>query len=282
MNIEFIYMKELESFVQILMLGFVLSLPVCYLVESLKATEIKAGWFYFIASILISAGFGLGFADTFTEMNLSEGIWLAVCLWLGSQGFYEKLKASDGMLGKMFVSVSDMIEKAEPLPEEEPEKDFLIFPVNYVGITTPYSSKHPAVDFGFSSEYGGKNQPIIAPSDMEIVAVGNSAVIGRNIRAYATINGEKYTYRFIHLSDTSVEQGQKVKKGEVIGKMGDTGSSSEGFHLHFDIWKGHTADLSSSSQRYAKSVDPLEMCYLTKDQIVGEDTDKKYNIMRVK
>ena len=280
MNIEFIYMKELESFIQILMLGFVLSLPVCYLVESLKATEIKAGWFYFIASILISAGFGLGFADTFTEMNLSEGIWLAVCLWLGSQGFYEKLKTSDGMLGKMFVSVSDMIEKAEPMPEEEPEKDFLIFPVNYVGITTPYSSKHPAIDFGFSSSNGGKNQPIIAPSDMEVVEFGNSAVIGRYIRAYATINGVKYTYRFIHLSDTNVEKGQKVKKGEVIGKMGNTGTESNGYHLHFDIWNGHTEDLSGSSQRYAKSINPLTVCYLTEGQTVGDVTDEKYTIMR--
>ena len=282
MTIEFIYMKELEAFLQILVLGFVLSLPVCYAVESLKSSGIKAGWVYFLASMIISGAFGMGFAETFTEMTIYEAVFLSVCLWLGSQGFYEKLKVSDSWLGKSFVSLSERFGTVtdEKKVEEIKDEDFLIFPVNYVGITTPYSSKHPAIDFGFSSAHGGKYQPIIAPSDMEIVAVGESDSIGKYIRAYATINGGKYTYRFIHMSATSVEKGDKVSQGTTIGKMGDTGSTSNGYHLHFDIWEGHTADLSGSSQRYTKSVNPLEMCYLVEGQIVGDETGKKYEILK--
>ena len=282
MSIEFTYMNELEAFLQILVLGFVLSLPVCYAVESLKSTEIKSGWFYLLASVLISAGFGMGFAETFTDMTMSEAIFLSVCLWLGSQGFYEKLKESDGFIGKSFVSLTERFDynNTEKEPEAGKQADYLIFPVNYVGITTDYSSKHPAIDFGFSSSNGGKNQPIIAPSDMEVVAVGESTAIGKYVRAYATVNGEKYTYRFIHLSETSVSKGEKVKKGAVIGKMGDTGTESNGYHLHFDIWEGHTEDLSGSSQRYAKSINPLTVCYLTEGQTVGDVTDEKYTIMR--
>lgn len=365
MTIEFIYMSELEAFLQILVLGFVLSLPVCYAVESLKSSGITKGWFYSLASIVISGLFGMCFAKTFTEMSTCEAIFLSVCLWLGSQGFYEKLEASDSWIGKSFVSLSERFgvkeeEKVEeviqqeiklPDPEErdiaktqlkvlvkdlrvrkepngevlgyatkngfysvsglvekdgikwfnvdgcfigdsgdgdikvfavgeEDEEEFLIFPVNYIGITTDYSSAHPAIDFGFSSTNLGKHQPIIAPSDMEIVAVGESEAIGKYVRAYATVNGEKLTYRFIHMSATSVSKGDKVEKGTQIGKMGDTGTECNGYHLHFDIWKGHTADLSGSSQRYAKSINPLEVCYLVEGQTVGDETDKKFKILK--
>ncbi len=377
MTIEFIYMKELESFLQILVLGFVLSLPVCYAVESLKSSGIAKAWFYFAASIVISAGFGMGFAYAFTEMTIYEAIFLSACLWLGSQGFYEKLNVSDSWLGKSFISLSErfqdkskeetvpevevpaakeeeVIPEAEikmPEPEEreltkaqlkvlvkdlrvrkepggevlgyatkdgfysfsglleangitwfnvggcyigdsgdgdikvfavgqEDKEEYLIHPVNYVGISTDFSSKHPAIDYGFSSTKLGKNQPIIAPSDMEVVAVGEGEAIGKYVRAYATVNGEKLTYRFIHMSATSVSKGDKVKQGEQIGKMGDTGTECNGYHLHFDIWKGHTEDLSGSSQRYAKSINPLEVCYLVDGQTVGDETDVKYKILK--
>ncbi len=361
-------MKELENFIQILILGMVLSMPVCFAVESLKATEITKKWFYLLASALISAFFGMGYAVTFTQMNIYESICLSVCLWLGSQGFYEKLKDSDGILGKMFTSVSDM---GENKPAEEPEEiietpeiptlpqaekrdidkqqikvtvsnlrvrtapvdgeilgyaekggfysfsevteqedikwykvgsayigddgtgdikvfnegeedeDFLIFPVNYVGISGGFTKDHPAIDFGYSSAHGGKNQPIIAPSDMKVTKVGEGSVIGKYILAHATVGGKEYTYRFIHLSSYSVSKGDTVKKGEKIGKMGDTGSSSGGYHLHFDIWNGHVGDLAGSSGRYDASVNPLSVCHLAEGQIVGDETDKKYKILRV-
>lgn len=364
MTIEFLYFEEITSLLQIMLLGFVLSLPACFAVESFKSTGITKGWFYLALSMVISAMFGLGFAYAFTEMDLPESIWLAVCLWLGTQGFYEYLQKSDGFIGKLFVSLTERFglgENKQPeeeikavpeLPEAEKrdetkaqikilvsnlrirtapggeilgyaekdgfytyttsqvidgvtwynigtayigddgegdikifavgqkDEDYLIFPVNYVGITTGFSRDHPAIDFGFSSANGGKNQPIIAPSDMEVFAVGEGSAIGKYVRAHAVVNGEKLTYRFIHLSSYSVEKGDKIKRGEVIGKMGNTGSESNGYHLHFDIWKGHVEDLSNSSQRYEKSINPLIRCYLIKGQVVGDETDKKYIIKR--
>ncbi len=399
MNIEFIYFAELESFIQILILGMILSLPVCFIVEGVKATGITKPWFYFAMSILVSAGFGVGFAMTFTKMNIFEGAWLSVCLWLGSQGFYEKLKVSNGVLGKMFVSVSQIkkdneglgepelpeegdTEQTPPIEEDVPDtnvgdiqeelieedipviptlpqaekrdidkeqikvtvsnlrvrtapvdgeilgyaekggfytfseateqdgitwykvgsafigddgtgdikvfkegeedKDYLIFPVNYVGISGDFTKDHPAIDFGYSSAHGGKNQPIIAPSDMKITKVGEGSVIGKYILAHATVGGKEYTYRFIHLSSYSVSKGDTVKQGEKIGKMGDTGSSSGGYHLHFDVWNGHVGDIAGTSGRYDASVNPLTVCYLAEGQVVGDETDKKYKIMRAK
>jgi murein DD-endopeptidase MepM/ murein hydrolase activator NlpD len=51
--------------------------------------------------------------------------------------------------------------------------------------------------------------------------------------------GENRDYVFMHLQTDSirVEQGQRVKTGEWIGNVGNTGASF-GAHLHFEIWQG--------------------------------------------
>lgn len=43
----------------------------------------------------------------------------------------------------------------------------------------------------------------------------------------------KYTVRYAHLETTSLKAGDKIKTGEVVGIMGNTGQST-GAHLHID------------------------------------------------
>lgn len=47
-------------------------------------------------------------------------------------------------------------------------------------------------------------------------------------------SGSKYYYG--HMDKVLINGGQKVKKGQVIGTMGDSGSPGE-VHLHFEYWK---------------------------------------------
>lgn len=49
-------------------------------------------------------------------------------------------------------------------------------------------------------------------------------------------HGIFYT-RYLHLADNTVECGQAVAAGEIIGHMGTTGAST-GPHLHFDMFLG--------------------------------------------
>ncbi len=45
-----------------------------------------------------------------------------------------------------------------------------------------------------------------------------------------------YITKYYHLQKVEVKRGQKVLKGEVIGRLGSTGKST-GPHLHFEIVK---------------------------------------------
>ena len=47
-------------------------------------------------------------------------------------------------------------------------------------------------------------------------------------------SGSKYYYG--HMDKVLIKSGQRVKRGQVIGRMGDTGSPGQ-VHLHFEYWR---------------------------------------------
>jgi murein DD-endopeptidase MepM/ murein hydrolase activator NlpD len=49
-------------------------------------------------------------------------------------------------------------------------------------------------------------------------------------------HGYGYQTLYAHMSKTDVKRGQKVKRGDVIGQVGNTGKSS-GPHLHYEVIK---------------------------------------------
>lgn len=83
-----------------------------------------------------------------------------------------------------------------------------------------------------------------APTGTDIYATGDgvveSVVYRRNgYGKYIVINhGYGYKTLYAHLSKYKVSVGQKVKRGDVIGKVGNTGRST-GPHLHYEVIKNN-------------------------------------------
>lgn len=89
-------------------------------------------------------------------------------------------------------------------------------------------------------------------------------------------NGWRTTY--LHLSERSVKKGQSVKAGDIIGKVGITGTGrdSEAPHLHFGLIKNPAADINNPFERYANPLDfgPLAINSANEEQPAEKLTEQ--------
>lgn len=82
-----------------------------------------------------------------------------------------------------------------------------------------------------------------ASTGTDIYATGNGVVkhIEQSNRGYGNhviiSHGYGYETLYAHLSKISVRKGQSIKRGEVLGKVGSTGTSTAP-HLHYEVIKG--------------------------------------------
>jgi len=88
---------------------------------------------------------------------------------------------------------------------------------------------------------------IVAPRGKGVVATGDGIVtkVGRDQglgNAVFISHGFGLTTRYGHLSRAGVKPGQKVRRGEVVGYVGNTGRAT-GYHLHYEVREnGHPTD----------------------------------------
>lgn len=74
---------------------------------------------------------------------------------------------------------------------------------------------------------------VVAAGDGRVIMAGWKPVYGRTI---IIDHGEGITTKYAHNSSLLVEEGERVKKGQSIARMGSSGRST-GPHLHFTIFK---------------------------------------------
>lgn len=77
---------------------------------------------------------------------------------------------------------------------------------------------------------GGVGEPVEASAGGVVTLVGRNYVILGN--CIIVNHGEGLTSLYLHLSRVDVKEGQTVKPGQVIGRIGNTGAST-GPHLHY-------------------------------------------------
>ena len=73
---------------------------------------------------------------------------------------------------------------------------------------------------------------IIAPADGLIVSRGYDSQDGNFVKMD---HGHGFGTAYLHLSRIAVKQGARIKKGQIIGYVGDTGRST-GSHLHYSVF----------------------------------------------
>jgi murein DD-endopeptidase MepM/ murein hydrolase activator NlpD len=109
-------------------------------------------------------------------------------------------------------------------------------------------SFHAGVDFA-----GRVGTPIYATGDGVVISP-NSGMSGYG-RVVVINHGYSYKTLYAHLQRAIVKPGDRVKRGQIIGYLGNTGSST-GPHLHYEVIKG------------GQSVNPMNYIYssLTREE----------------
>ncbi len=104
------------------------------------------------------------------------------------------------------------------------------FPIRGARITSGYGQRwgrmHHGMDFG--AEVGHR---LFAVTDATVTTASYNSGLGYHLRI-TLADGTEVSYG--HLSKISVDEGDVVRSGAVIGRVGNSGSST-GAHLHFEV-----------------------------------------------
>ena len=152
---------------------------------------------------------------------------------LGSElNFSEKPEIVDSAL--MLIPENHLISLSDNIPSLAPIEGFISKRME--SVFSNVDNLHGGIDIVAS-----EGTPIRATSSGVVVFSGWTYEMGNLIIIY---HGDDYITHYGHNQQNIISRLDIVKKGDVIGYVGNTGISS-GPHLHFEIWKGD------------KSIDPL-------------------------
>ena len=143
-------------------------------------------------------------------------------------------------------------------------------PINGARLSSPFGNrKHPIL--GFTKHHNGTD--FAAPTGTPIMASGNGTVIkagwcGNGGNCGRIRHNSSYTTGYGHMSKIATRNGRRVRQGQIIGYVGNTGMST-GPHLHYTV---------SYNGKFVNS----QKLKLPSGKTLSGDERKKFEIQRIK
>ncbi len=143
------------------------------------------------------------------------------------------------------------------------------FGVKYIAFTQYYHSGHKAVDIPRHVTVDGKanpmaNENLYFPHEMKLTVNSYAKDYGYFIRGEYKDGKDTWRFSSGHFdSKPNLTVGKVYKRGEFMSKCGRLGSGSTGYHNHFVVEKNGVR------------VNPLDVCYVYPDQVVGSKEHAK-------
>lgn len=134
------------------------------------------------------------------------------------------------------------------------------WPTDSRRITSPFGPRwgdfHDGIDIGATTK-GVKGDNIYSVADGTVViSKVNGGGVTKGYGYYVAIKHNGFCTLYGHLQGLIVKVGQTVKAGQIIGKMGNTGTST-GAHLHFRLIEGNAVSFDRLDNGKTKgSIDP--------------------------
>lgn len=127
-------------------------------------------------------------------------------------------------------TLAEEMSRAAAFPSAQPLSGTLDISSEFGLRPNPFGGRryemHSGIDFR-----GPVGMPIYATADGVVVTADYSGGYGRHV---VIDHGYGYTTLYAHMSAIEVEVGDQLRRGDVVGALGNTGRSS-GPHLHYEI-----------------------------------------------
>ena len=138
-----------------------------------------------------------------------------------------RMKEMDGTLAAVAARLQQRARWISQTPAITPVKGIF---------TSAFGSRSDPLTHGRGNHQGvdiaaAPGQPVRASADGIVMRAGSLGGLGN---AIFVAHGFGITTRYGHLSKIEVRPGQRVKRGDVIGRVGNTGRST-GYHLHYEV-----------------------------------------------